>query len=248
MRMPFICAGAAWVWVSALLVLGSACKRPETALREKGAQGIELVQKVPGMTPEEEKAMVARLGEGLGVPVDPAKARPDPTRIFRLTLSGKTDPNAGRDRRKTVLVSTGYGALFGALCPAAAFTYWQTLRSAAIAAGAGGILGLGYGPIWYQHNQETLKELGYLPWHFEANWEVLERSREKDDVVASRWNQVPFGFGLITPTLDLRPHLRPLPPESRSEADIRQACLRAYADALLEHLRKRGVQAPAASN
>ena len=45
----------------ALLLAGMACKRPETALRERPAQRVELVQKVKGMTPEEERALVARM-------------------------------------------------------------------------------------------------------------------------------------------------------------------------------------------
>ncbi|GLH72979.1 hypothetical protein GETHLI_14810 [Geothrix limicola] len=221
-----------------LLALGSACKRPETALREKPVQRVELVQTVPGMTPEEEKALVAQLSEGLGVPVEAAKPTADSVRVFRLTLSGEPNPNVERGRWKAVLVSTGYGALFGALCPAIAFTFWQTWRSAAIATGAGALIGLGYGPTWYEHNQASLKELGYLPWQFKDEWEVLERRGDRQEVVASSETVWLFG-GNGTPYLDLKPHLKPLPEGSRSEANIRQASLRAYAEALVQHVRNK---------
>lgn len=221
-----------------LFALGSACKRPETALREKPVRRVELVQTVQGMTPEEEKALVARLSKGLGIPAEAPKLGENPIRVFRLTLSGKPNPNVGRGLGKTVLVSAGVGALFGALCPTFAFTYWHTWRTAAIATGAGGLIGLGYGPTWYENNQVTLKELGYLPWQFTDEWQVLECTADRQDVVADSEGVRPFQTN-GTPVLDLKPHLKPLPEGSRSEADVRQASLKAYADALVLYIQNK---------
>ncbi|HJV48640.1 MAG TPA: hypothetical protein VJ549_05145 [Geothrix sp.] len=221
-----------------LLLLEAACKRPETALREKPVQRVELVQTVQGMTPDEEKALVAQLSEGLGAAVEAAKPTTEPVRVFRLTLSGEPNPNVKRGPWKAALVSAGYGALSGALCPLTVFTYWHTWRTAAIATGAGGLIGLGYGPTWYKKNQTTLKALGYLPWQFRDEWEVLDRTADRQEVVASS-ETVQFWGGHGTPYRNLKPHLKSLPEGSRSEADIRQASLHAYAEALVQYVRKK---------
>ncbi|MDR3682742.1 MAG: hypothetical protein P4L11_03345 [Geothrix sp.] len=221
------------------LALGWACKRPETALRERSVQRVELVQTVKGMTPEEERAVVAQLSEGLGVPPEPAKGVAGPSRVFRLTLEGRPNSMTGRGLGSTCAISAGLGALVGVVIPGAGLAVWATWRSAAIAAGAGGLLGLGYGPTWYRHNAALQQELGYLPWGFSAQWEVLERSpRLGEEVVAASRNP-PLFFGRHTPYLDLKPHLKPLPPESRSEAAIRQASLRAYVEALVKHFQQK---------
>jgi hypothetical protein len=221
------------------LALGLACKRPETALRERPVQRVELVQTVEGMTPEEERALVARLSEGLGVPPEPSDGAAGPSRVFRLTLEGRPDPMTGRGLGSTCAISTGLGVLGGALLPSAGLSIWATWRSAAIAAGAGGLLGLGCGPTWYRHNAALQQELGYLPWGFSAKWDVLERRpRFGEEVVAHSGDPFLF-FGHHTPYLDLKPHLKPLPAESRSEATIRQASLKAYAEALVKHFQQK---------
>lgn len=222
------------------LVMGFACKRPETAVRERPVQRIELIQTVEGMTPLEEKALVAQLAEGLGLSADPPEAPAGAVRVFRLTLKGTPNPYTERGLGKTWLISTGYGALLGVLVPTVGMTVWATGKSAAIAAGVGGLLGFGYGPIWFRNNQALLKDLGYLPWGFTAEWEVLERSPGlAEEVVARSGNPPPF-FGNHTPILDLKPHLKPLPAEHRSAEDVRQASLRAYGEALAKHFRKKG--------
>ncbi len=214
--------------------LGIGCKRPETALRQRPVQRVELVQSIEGMTPAEEKALLEQLSVGFGVPVEPLEAAPGPQQVFRLTLRGAPNPYIERSLGKTTMLSVVYGALFGAVVPALGYTTWATFRSAAIATGVGGLLGLGYGPIWYRNNQALLQKLGYLPWGFIAEWEVFERRpRFGDEVVARSSSGGPFGR--VTPILDLRPFLLPLPEGSRSVAHIRQASLKAYGEALVKH-------------
>ena len=221
------------------LVLGVACKRPETALRERPVQRVELIQTVNGMTPDEERAVLAQLAEGLGLPVDSSTQTAESIRVFRLTLSGGPDRMMGRGLGRTCLVSAGTGVLAGALLPAIGGAVWATWRSAAIAAGTGGLLGLGYGPTWYKHNEALQQRVGYLPWGFTAEWEVLERRSGFTDEMLARSGDPFLFFGRHTPYLDLKPYLKPLSVESRSEADVRQASLRAYVEALVKHFQKK---------
>jgi len=220
-----------------LLVVGLACKRPETALRERPAQRIELIQTVQGMTPEEEKALVAQLAEGLGLPPESPEQVAGPYRVFRLTLKGKPSHEVGWGLGKTWLISTGTGALTGLLLPVIGYTFWATTKSAVTATAVGGVLGFAYGPTWFTNNQSLAKKLGYFPWTFSATWEVLERRPGGvEEVIASSARPA------VHPTtvLDLKPYLKPLPLETPSEADVRQASLRAYAEALVRHFRKKG--------
>jgi hypothetical protein len=219
------------------LGLGGACKRPETALRERPVQRVELVQSLEGMTPVEEQALVDQLSVGMGVPAEPPEPAAGPQRVFRLTLKGSPNPNSERGLGKTVLVSTGTGALMGAILPGLGFAVWGTVRSAAIATGVGGLLGLAYGPTWYRDNQALLAKLGYLPWGLRAEWVVLDRRPRFGDEVVAR-SEVAGPFGQSTPILDLRPFLQPLPAGSRSPADIRRASLKAYGEALVKHFQK----------
>jgi len=221
------------------ILLGLGCKRPETAFRERPVQAIELVQAVPGMTPAEEQALVAQLTEGLGVTA--AAPGTGPIRIFRLTLKGAPNLHAQRGLGTSMLVSTGTGALIGLLAPALGFTFWTTVESAAIATGAGGLLGLAYGPIWHWDNQALVKEKGYLPWTFTAEWEVLERGpANPEQTVASSDHGPAAPGGRHAPRLDLRPFLQTLPEDRRSEAEIRQASLKAYGQALITRFKTRG--------
>ena len=219
-------------------MLGLACKRPETALRERPVQRVELVQTVKGMTPEEERAVVVQLAEGLGVPLDRPEAAAGSVRVFRLTLRGWPNSMVGRGLGSTCAVSAGVGVLAGALILLPGLAIWTTGRSVAIAAGVGGVLGLGYGPTVYRHNVALQQELGYLPWGFSAEWDVLERSPRFGEEVVAKSGQ-PLLFGRHTPYLELKPYLKPLPAESRSEADVRQASLRAYVEGLVRHFKQK---------
>jgi hypothetical protein len=229
------------IFLGLSLALGVSCKRPETAARERPVQRVELMQSIAGMTPAEEKALVDQLSVGFGVPAEPDEANPGaplgPQRVFRLTLKGGPNPYTERGLGKTTLFSVGYGALFGAVLPGAVFAIWTTVRSAAIATGVGGLLGLGYGPIWYRDNQALLQRVGYLPWGFHAEWEVLDRRPRFGDAVVAR-SSVGGPFGRVTPVLDLKPFLQPLPAESRSADDVRRASLKAYGEALTRHFQK----------
>ena len=76
-----------------LPLLFVACKHPETAMQERPVQRLELVLKVDGTTPEEERSVATQLAAGLGVPVDPPAAPPPGSlRVFRLTLEGHKNP------------------------------------------------------------------------------------------------------------------------------------------------------------
>ena len=232
-RISIVCAAGL------LLGLGSGCTRPETAIRERPPQRVEVIQNVKGMTPEEEQALTSQLTASLAISPEAPDAVAGPSRVFRLTLNGNPDGMAARGLGQTCLVSTGLGALLGALLPAAGMTMWTTWRSAALGTGAGALLGLGYGPIWYRHNASLQQELGYLPWGFWADWEVLERRPGGAERVVARSGNPPVLWPFIrqTPHLDLRPHLRALPPDRRNEAEIRRASLNAYAEALAAHFK-----------
>ncbi len=212
-----------------LPLLLAACKRPEAALRERPVQRVELVMKVDGATPEEEKAVATQLAAGLGVPVDPPAEPTGSLRVFRLTLAGHKNPYEKLGLGATWAATAGTGTLYGALIPA--YGGMAGLAAMPIGAGLGLIGGVAYGPAHYANNQALLKKLGYLPWAFDATWEVLERNPPPlESVVASRRHAY----------LDLGPHLRPLPEGERSEAAARKASLQAYVEALLKHFQKKG--------
>ena len=211
-----------------MLVLAFACKRPETALREQPVHGVEVVLKVDGATPEEAQVLLAKLAEGFGVPVAAPEPLPVPYRVFRLTLSGSRNTYEQLGLGATWAATAGAGLLAGGLVP----LYAGPLAFPAVPIGAGvGLLGgLVYGPSHYSSNQALLKEMGYLPWSFRSDWEVLERNPAPLEQVIARQNSA---------YLDFRPYLRPLPPGERTEAAARQASLRAYAEALVKHFGKK---------
>jgi len=228
---------ACWLSMGLAGLLLSACRKPETVLRERPVQRVELVQTVRGMTPQEDQDFVAEVAAGLGLAETFQPLPGGPTRVLRIELTGGPSSQVGRGFGMTLLISTGTGALVGALLPCFAWTYWQTLRSAAIATAAGGLLGLAYAPTWYQDHQRQLRELGYLPWGFRATWTVLERQPDRTENILARSESYYWNSG--TPSPSLRSHLRPLPAETRTPADIRQASLSAYAKALVQHFREK---------
>lgn len=211
-----------------LLVLGSACKRPETALREQPIHGVELILSVDGITPEDEQALKAQLAEGFGVPVVAPEPLPLPYRVFRLTLRGGRNPYEQQGLAATWAATAGTGLLAGGLLPLSAGAFG--LPAVPIGAGLGLLGGLVYGPSHYASNQARLKEMGYLPWVFRGDWEVLERNPPPQEQVLARQN---------SPALDVRPYLRPLPPGERTAAAARRASLRAYGEALVKHFGKK---------
>ena len=222
----------AQILLGLLVLLGGACKRPEVALREWRAQRVELVQTVEGMSPEEERALVAQISEGLGMTPDPA-APNGSVRVFRLMLKGGPNPDVSRGQGKTVLVSVGQGLLVGALIGSGVIVYtFTSVKITAIGTGLGGLWGLvGYGPQRFHNNQALLKEMGYLPWDFRADWEVVDQMPQLGDQRVAYRDAV---------ALDLRPFVRPLPEGQRQPEDIRRASLRAYGEALVKALRAKG--------
>ncbi len=215
--------------IPVLLLAGMACKRPETALRERPAQRVELVQKVKGMTPEEERALVARISEGLGLPPSAEVPAGGSTRVLRLRLTGGPDPDATRGLGRTWIVSVGEGFVLGAFlasgAPGYTFTSWETT---AIGGGVGVILGTAYGPIRYRENQTRMQRYGYLPWKILAEWEVVDRGPGRGEDVVAQTRPV---------DLDPEPFLHPLPPGARTEAAVRAASLEAIAEALLQKVK-----------
>lgn len=230
MPVPLARALPAWVLIGLSLALGSACKRPETALRERPAQRVELVQTVEGMTPEEARTVVAQLSQGLGIPVD-VPGRPDgPIRVFQLTLKGRPNPDIGRGLGKIWWLNTGEGLLGGALIAAATPGVLTSWEGVAIGAGAGAILGFAEGPRRFRDKEALLKEKGYLPWVMTGSWKVLDRRPGQGEAVAAR-SRATF--------LDSRPFLPSLPPEARTEAGVREATLKAYVEALVARFRSK---------
>jgi hypothetical protein len=218
--------------VPALLLAGLACKRPETALRERPAQRIELVQTVEGMTPEEAKVMVAQVSEGLGLPPSPpAEAGEASIRVLRLTLTGRPDRSGSWGMARTCLTSMGEGALLGGLLGSGLPFYVTptSWKGPGIGAGVGLVCGAVYGPLEYRKKQATLQELGYLPWRFQARWEVLDRQRGHEEVAARSREVYP----------DLRPLLHPVLEGADRAGRVRRENLAACAADLARRIQGR---------
>lgn len=227
--------GTARPWSTLLLLgalaLGFACKRPETALRERAPQRVELIQTVAGMTPEEATQIEAQIAAGLGCAAPTAEPPPGPYRVLRLTLKGGPSAAEHWGLGKTMAASSGTGVLAGLLLvtwPAIPGTTWEVV---AISAGLGGLAGFAYGPTQYRHNQAQLQTLGYLPWALQGELEVLDRAPVAQETVAARKRT-------LNPPLGA--HLRPLAPDHRTPAEVRQASVQAYVAALIEQLKARG--------
>lgn len=209
------------------LVLGFACKSPETALRERPAQRVELVLDVTDATSEDARIVTEEMTRGLGVVGDGKDVPPKVSRVFHLTLHGTKNRDEGRGLGATWVASASEGLVIGFLFPISAAPPVGVVASP-ICAGLGLLVGIGYGPTRFDKNQTLLKEKGYLPWVFLADWEVRERGPGGLDASVAETRNT---------HLDIRPFLRPLPPEDRSEAAARRASLRAYVEALVHHFK-----------
>jgi len=215
--------------LSVLLLAGFGCKRPETALKERPAQRVELVQKVPGLEPEEGRVLAARIAEGLGLPAaPPAEPGGASIRVLRLTLAGGPDRTESWGLGKTWLDSIGAGTLFGGFLGSGLPFYVTptSWKGPGIGAGVGFAFGVIYGPIQYERNQATLRELGYLPWKFRARWEVLDRHQGAEEVAARSREVYP----------DLRGLLHPVPGGPDREGRVRRENLEACARALVQQI------------
>jgi hypothetical protein len=92
------------------------------------------------------------------------------------------------------------------------------LRFCGYATGAGLLIGLACSPFHYQADQRFLQQKGYLPSRVDGKWFISGPGQTE-----------PSG---TLPVLDFRDQLPKLPPEARTEADIRRESLRAYAKTL----------------
>jgi hypothetical protein len=212
-----------------LLLAALGCQKPETALRERPAQRLELVLKVDGVTPEEEQALAGQLAQGLGLPAVPPEGA---LRVFRLSLEGKRNPFEERSLTESWAATAGEGAAVGALTP---MMFGGHLGVVVMPVGAvvGLVGGVAYGPARFKRHQAMLQEMGYLPWEFWSELQVLERPAPGEERVVAHASRV---------YVDIRPFLKPLPAEVRTGAAgrtaARAASLWAYGEALLKHLRK----------
>lgn len=218
-------------WLAAPLVIAGAlgCTRPEAALREQPGARLELILEVPDLSEPEIRDLADRMARGLGMAVLGPDLPEGPHRVFRVTVKGQRNPAEGQGLAATWAATAASGALAGAVVPLNAGAFG--LAAVPWGAGAGLVAGLGYGPFVHQSNQHLMATHGYLPWVFTATWEVLERGVGPAQRVVARRDPA---------YLDLGPYLKPLQPEARSEAGVRQASLRAYADALAAHFREAG--------
>lgn len=215
--------------VPGLLLASQACKRPETALRERPAQRIELVQKVQGLTQEEAQGLAVQVAEGLGLPpTPPADTGNAPVRVIRLTLTGGPDPTEHWGLGKTWLASAGSGTFLGALLGSGLpfFVMPTSWKGPGIGAVAGLAFGVVVGPIDYKKKQATLQEFGYLPWRLQAHWEVLDRYRGREEVAARSRTREAY--------LDLHSFLHAVPDGPDREDRVRRENLAACARALVQ--------------
>lgn len=211
------------------LLSGLACARPETVLRERPAQRLELIQKMKGLTPEEERTLLSRVAAGLSLPSSSSEpAAGASTRVLQLTLTGGPNRAENWGLGKTCLASIGTGTLFGALLGSGLPFYVMptSWKGPGIGAGVGFILGAVYGPMEYRKNQATKRDMGYLPWVINAEWSVLDRSPGSERV-AARSRPV---------LLDLRPFLHPVSEGPGHGEAVRRANLEACARALTQRI------------
>ncbi|MDP2875546.1 MAG: hypothetical protein Q8O00_05125 [Holophaga sp.] len=223
-----------------LLLAGIACRRPVSILREKPIQGVQVFVESatlePGSIKGESKADIAtgtRLAQGL-------KAKllgndPVPGRTLRVQVESlRRNPYQSRGLFASWMLDLGGGAAVGALIGSGAGFGFTSLEITAAGAGVGTIVGFFHGPVHFKANREFIKNMGYLPWNLRGKWLVEEW------IPPAPPKELASG---ILPVLDLRPFLTRLSPEELSDdSKVRKECLRAYEDALLDHLFKKGVR------
>jgi hypothetical protein len=197
-------------------------------LRKQPFQAVEVLLKDQG--PQDPEPLASKLGVPGYDGVSPM------AHLLRLNLIGAPS-FLSASRSRSLLLGTGGGMVLGA-----ASTYgFGTLPSASVVAGGAGVgLLLGLGIVLYQYPREQglVERLGYRPIQFSGKLTVAVKGEGG-------------GYGLPTvdgplPNVDARPFLRPLPPEQRTETDIRKESLRAYLEALGAEFARKGVPAPKA--
>lgn len=219
-------------WAGLLFLTG--CRYPTVAdLWKQPLQAVELTLEVDGKPVPVPAEATARLVQGLGLPAYAAGSG-DP-RVLRVALKGRPTGTWAGSAVKTSLRTSGFGLLFGAAA-ATGFGYGPVNGPAiAIGAGAGFVLGLGYGPFAHHAQVRQSRELGYFPWSFGGELIVMVPGA---DGALARIQAMPLA------PQNPAPHLQPLPPDRRSEAEIRDRSLEAYAEALARYLVKQGLVNP----
>jgi hypothetical protein len=220
-------------WAPLFLVLLpflGGCRRPQTDLRLPALQAVDLVLEVKGVPVPLGEEPRRRLAEGLGLPVYDETG--EPAKVLRVALAGSATASWAGNLALTTLATSGTGLLLG-VSAATGFGYapWNA-RAVAIGAGAGFLLGLGSGPFIHHTHMVQFRALGYHPWRFHGKLLVLLPGVDGGSATVT-------GYSLDA--LDPGPHLKPLPPERRSEAEIRAASLAGYLEALVLHLRAKGL-------
>ena len=212
------------------LTLALGCRPTITSVRKEAFVAVEVI--LPD--PAEAQAMAERLGQRLGVPVYEPKL--GAARVLRLQPR-ISDPGAwSGSLTKTLLVNAGLGALLGLTVPGWGGVYIPTTQLTFEKLAAGGlVLGLGVGLYAYHAHQAQFRQLGYYP----ASCAFL------DTQVVLQGDTGGYGTIVKFPpiSLDVRPYLKPLPPERRTPAEIRRESLRAYTDALGGYLVSNGIPA-----
>lgn len=200
-----------------LVALGLAigCTRPETTLKREPVQVLQLTFK-DGPDP----AMEPAFSEALRLPLaSAADSSPEP-RTLHLEIRTRPNPFEGHGWFRYALWDSGLGSLFGLQVGVIGFN----LRFCAYATGAGLLAGVACSPFHYQADRRFRMAKGYLPWVIDGKWYVSGPGKSR-----------PSGE---LPILDFRDLLPVLPPDARTEADIRRESLRGYAKALGTHWHK----------
>ena len=213
-----------------VLILALGCNLPGTAMVSPWDQPFEAVEVILP-NPAEAQAMAASLGRRLGVPVYDARLGTRRSLRLKATLNDLSTWQGSLSR--TLLTHGGVGGLIG-LGSATQFAS-ITLSTAEKTGAVGLVLGLGWGLHVFLAGQDEFRRLGYYPAYCALM--TLE--------VVSHDETGRYGTIARTPHLDLdvRPYLKPLPPEARTPAAIRKASLDAYTEALGAYLVKAGMPA-----
>ena len=220
-RVPFLLART-------FLAMAMGCGHPISTGRSAWNETFQAVE-VLLPNPAEAQAMAASLGKKLGVPV--YDVRQGTVTILRLKPTVNDLSTWRGSLTRTLLTHGGVGALagLGAATQFASLTVLTAEKTTAV----GLILGLGWGIHQYLADQEQYRHLGYYPATC-AHMMVEVGLHDETGRYATIARMPP-----LEP--DLRPYLKPLPPEGRTAATIRTVSMRAYTDALGESLAKNGL-------